>query len=88
MKKDIQEFESPEEYKEIGGWIDIMAPSERVGEEGQDHISAVLEQLSREPKQLPKLKITPGKSLEELTYEDFEIENYDPHPGIKREMAV
>ena len=88
LKKDISDMEKPEEYKELGEWIDIMAPSERIGEEGQDHVSAVLEQLSREPKQLPKLKMTSGKNLEELTYEDFEISSYDSHPAIRREMAV
>lgn len=88
LKKSIQLMEDVEGYKGVAGWIDAMAPSERRGEKGQDHVGAVLEQMSRSPKKLPKLKITPGKSLEDLAFEDFEIENYEHHSAIKREMAV
>ena len=88
LKGDIRNIDKPEDYRKLGEWIEMVAPSERIGKVGQDHVPAVLEQMSREPKQLPKLRIAPRKSLEELAYEDFEIENYEYHPVIKREMAV
>ena len=54
-------------------------------------IDQVKEQLSRDPKPLPKLIIPNIDNLEDinkLTVNDFILENYDPHPPIKAEMAV
>jgi len=54
-------------------------------------IDQVKEQISREPKPLPTLKIPNLNSIEDLkkfTVDDFTLENYDPHPPIKARMAV
>ena len=54
-------------------------------------IDQVKEQLSRDPKPLPKLIIPSIDNLEDinkLTVNDFIIENYDPHPPIKAKMAI
>ena len=53
-----------------------------------NHFDAVQEQLSREEKPLPTLYMTVGKKWNEYTMEDFSLENYNPHPAIKAEMAV
>lgn len=54
-----------------------------------NHIDQVNEQLSREPKKLPTLKLSiEDKSIFDLTTSDIEIENYDPHPRIKAPIAV
>lgn len=46
-------------------------------------------QLSREPRPLPKLIIKrKPESIFDYRFEDFEIEGYDPHPGIKAFMAI
>jgi len=46
-------------------------------------------QLSREPRKLPVMKINPAiKNIEDFTFEDFELQNYDPHPHIKGIVAV
>jgi thymidylate synthase len=46
-------------------------------------------QLSREIKSLPTMKLNPAvKSIFDFRYEDFTLENYDPHPGIKAPVAV
>lgn len=74
-------------YLKILDWINKNAPEEEVGKEGQDHVTAILEQMSREPKSLPKLKIA-NKKFDELTIDDFVLENYNFHPVIKRSMAV
>lgn len=55
--------------------------------EGYDHVAGLKEQLTREPYELPKLKIV-HKPLDELTYEDFELTGYQHHPRIKFEVAV
>lgn len=52
-----------------------------------DHVTGLKEQLTREPYPLPKLKIA-KKPLDQLTFEDFELEGYKHHPRIKFEVAV
>ncbi|WP_153721273.1 thymidylate synthase [Sporosarcina cascadiensis] len=55
----------------------------------QNHINQVTEQLSREPKNLPTLKVNyDGRSIFDLHTEDITIEGYDPHPRIKAPIAV
>jgi thymidylate synthase len=53
-----------------------------------NHIDAVNEQLARTPKQLPTLFITVGKKIADYVVDDFVLENYNPDPAIKAEMAV
>lgn len=54
-----------------------------------NHFEQVHEQLSREPRALPDMKLNPAvKDLFEFKYEDFSLENYDPHPHIKAAVAV
>ncbi len=54
-----------------------------------NHLEQVRLQLSREPRPLPAMRINPDvKDIFSFTYEDFILENYDPHPHIKGEVAV
>jgi len=54
-----------------------------------NHIEQAKLQLSREPFDLPQLTIRrKPASIFEYQYEDFEIVNYQPHPGIKAPIAV
>ena len=54
-----------------------------------NHIDQVKLQLSREPKELPKMIINPKiKSIFDFTYSDFELVNYHPYPTIKAPIAV
>jgi len=54
-----------------------------------NHVEQVMLQLTRDPRKLPKLKINPDvKSIFDFKFEDFTIENYDPHPHIKGEISV
>jgi thymidylate synthase len=54
-----------------------------------NHFEQVEEQLSREPRNLPIMKLNEDiKNLFEFKYEDFELLNYDPHPHIKAAVAV
>lgn len=52
-----------------------------------NHVDGLKEQLTREPKALPKLKIA-KKSIDNLQFEDFTLEDYKHHPHIKFEVAV
>ena len=54
-----------------------------------NHFEQTELQLSREPKPLPKMTINPEvKSIFDFKYEDFQLEDYDPHPHIKGKVAV
>jgi thymidylate synthase len=53
-----------------------------------NHVEQVKEMLRRMPGRLPQLHITPGKTMFELTEEDFALENYYPRDTIKADMAV
>lgn len=54
-----------------------------------NHFEQVQEQMSREPRHLPKMRINPDvKSIFDFKYEDFTLEDYDPHPHIKGVVAV
>ena len=54
-----------------------------------NHFEQVEKQLSREPKSLPTIKLNPNiKNIFDFDFDDFTLENYDPHPGIKAPVAV
>lgn len=54
-----------------------------------NHFDQVKEQLTREPKALPTLKLTrKPASIYEYQLDDFELVGYDPHPAIKGTVAV
>ncbi|HKG08069.1 MAG TPA: thymidylate synthase [Pedobacter sp.] len=54
-----------------------------------NHIEQTRLQLSREPRKLPVMKINPDvKSIFDFKFEDFTLEDYDPHPHIKGVVAV
>jgi thymidylate synthase len=66
-----------------------------------NHLAQVEEQLTREPRPLPKLIVGPPgnafvadpenpelATLLAYTYKDLKLEGYDPHPSIKAEVSV
>lgn len=54
-----------------------------------NHLEQVKLQLTREPKQLPVMKINPEvTNIFEFSFEDFVLENYDAHPHIKGVVSV
>jgi thymidylate synthase len=54
-----------------------------------NHLEQVNEQLSRDLRLLPQMKINPNvKDIFSFQFEDFTLENYDPHPAIKGQVAV
>ena len=54
-----------------------------------NHMEQVREQLNREFRPLPTMKINSQvKDIFDFKYEDFTIENYNPHPSIKAPIAV
>jgi thymidylate synthase len=54
-----------------------------------NHLEQAKLQLTREPRQLPTMVINPDvKDIFDFKFEDFELVNYNPHPGIKAPVAV
>ena len=54
-----------------------------------NHIKQAQLQLSREPRQLPRMKINSDvKDIFAFKYNDFTLEGYDPHPAIRAPVAV
>ena len=71
-----------------------LAPGEFVHTFGDAHIydnhmEQVSEQVSREPKPFPKIKINRDvESVFDFKFEDFDLIDYDPHPLIKGKVSV
>jgi len=54
-----------------------------------NHLDQVETQLAREPRPLPVMRLNPAvDDLFAFTFEDFELQHYDPHPHIKAPVAV
>ena len=55
----------------------------------KNHLDQAEEQLRRSPRALPTMWVNPRvRELDDFTFEDFRLENYDPHPHIKAEVSV
>ncbi len=55
----------------------------------KNHLEQAKLQLEREPRELPTMRINPDKkNIADFVFEDFELVDYDPHPGIKAPISV
>ena len=54
-----------------------------------NHFEQVALQLTRAPKELPIMRLNPEvKDIFDFKFEDFVLENYDPHPAIKGAVSI
>lgn len=84
LQRRLQSVDSRDDYAAIRDWISETAPQEI--EDGNDHIPRLLTQLTREPRERPTLAIA-DKPLDELTYEDIAVEDYDPADALSFNIA-
>jgi thymidylate synthase len=86
-------------YFDVLEWVNNHAPKDKdhpndPEEEKYDHVTALLEQFTREIRPSPILTINykfpngRDKRYYELTVDDFVVSDYNPHPKIEREMLV
>jgi thymidylate synthase len=55
----------------------------------ENHLEQAKLQLSREPRPLPTMRNNPTvRDIFQFKYEDFTLEDYDPHPAIKAPIAI
>lgn len=71
------------ETADVRGFIEENAPDQ---DGAYDHVPGLLRQLGREPKERPSIEIR-DKPLDELEFEDFELADYNSHPGIQFDVA-
>jgi thymidylate synthase len=70
---------TPGELIWVGGDVHLYA----------NHMDQVRQQLAREPRAAPTMRLARlASSIDDYRIEDFIVENYDPHPAIKAEVAV
>ena len=54
-----------------------------------NHLEQAQLQLTREPRKLPTMRINPAvRDIFAFKFDDFELQDYDPHPHIKAQVSV
>mgnify|MGYP002277421472 FL=1 len=86
LRDGLADADSREDYERLADWVEETAPAEADGDEKQDHVPGLLRQLGREPREKPTLRVA-DKPLDDLVFDDIELLNYDPAPGIEFAVA-
>jgi len=69
----------PGEFVWVGGDVHLYL----------NHLDQAREQLLREPRPLPKMRLAErGRACDDYRIDDFKVEGHDPHPAIKADVAV
>lgn len=93
LQERLSEVERREDYRSVRDWVLEETPSETSGEVdpasdeyGYDHVPGLLEQLAREPLSQPTIQIE-SDSVDELAYDDVELQDYTSHGSLGFEVA-
>ncbi|WP_178916786.1 thymidylate synthase [Natronomonas gomsonensis] len=85
LQERVEGVSEPSEYGEVRAWLEAEAPGEPDGE-GYDHVPGLLQQLTRNPRDRPRIEVA-DKPLEDLTYDDIQLHDYDPADGLEFAVA-
>jgi thymidylate synthase len=86
LRERVRAVGSREEFADVRDWVVESAPAEPEESEGYDHVPGLLEQCTRTPKPRPRIEVA-DKPLDELTFEDVQLHDYDHDPGIRFAVA-
>jgi thymidylate synthase len=86
LQERLRGVEEPEGYRDVRAWLEDAAPAEPDGETGYDHVPGLLTQLSREPRERPRIEVA-DRPLDDLEYDDVRLREYDPAPGLEFAVA-
>jgi thymidylate synthase len=86
LQSRLADVDDRAEFHDVADWVEATAPAEQESDEKSDHVPGLLRQLAREPRERPEIEIA-DVPLEELTFEDIELHDYDPAPGIEFAVA-
>jgi thymidylate synthase len=84
LQERLADAQEGEDYLAVREWVEREAPAEKT--ENLDHVPGLLEQLSREPLERPEIAIA-DRPLDELTFDDIRVRNYESHPGLRFAVA-
>ena len=79
-----------ENYNEVFDVIGADIVSRKIGDLHlyNNHLDQTAEQLSRDPRPLPIIRIDKAPDIFSYQYRDFNLSGYDPHPAIQASVAV
>ncbi|MFB6113474.1 MAG: thymidylate synthase [Halodesulfurarchaeum sp.] len=80
----LEGVETKAGYETVRAWVERESPPEP--EKGYDHVPGLLTQLSREPRDRPHIEVA-EKPIDDLEFDDFRLEGYEPHPPISFAVA-
>lgn len=86
LQERLRGVEDRRDYREVRDWLTSAAPPEAADAENYDHVPGLLTQLTREPRERPRLRVA-DVPLDELSFDDIQLEGYDPAPGISFAVA-
>lgn len=88
LEQRLSAVEDRREYRDVREWLEASAPPEAEGEARYDHVPGLLTQLTRPPRERPRIEVdVPEGPIENLSFEDVRLRDYDPAPGIEFAVA-
>lgn len=86
LQERLAAVESKRGYADVREWLQETAPPESEGDDGQDHVPGLLEQLTREPRSRPSVSIA-DVPIDDLSAEDITLSEYDAASGLSFAVA-
>lgn len=86
FQKRFKRINDESDYESLRQWVEHNAPAEEADQTNSDHIPGLLTQLSRTPRDRPSIEVS-DKPIDELQFEDIQLQNYNPYDGIEFAVA-